>query len=318
MQKRLLVVANKSPWVTPQVLAPLVDFFKPKLDLQIEIDYTSYNPIPFSPATAMSGQDNKLETGLLVDGTWYDEHVTLLGYSFDIVLFVVDKSQWPTFDPFAGARTDKDQGPVETQISTYQGENIYYPDGRVVPTIIEYSRHEILHALSMITGSPDTIHQHLEQPELALADIVFVAPNVVPPTTIIQNIFQRIAPPVGYSKKIVTWASAIQTHEGYYPGSRSFRNNNPGNVGYCGQLYTLGKDRGGFAIFDTYQHGFDYLCRMLYRAATGQSLIYNPSMTLLEFFGKYASRPGDGPAAYANEVAKALGVSVTTPIRLLV
>lgn len=45
-------------------------------------------------------------------------------------------------------------------------------------------------------------------------------------------------------------ALAHQTHEGWFPGSMSYRNNNPGNL--------RGKD-GAFQIFPSYQAGFTAL-----------------------------------------------------------
>ena len=38
-------------------------------------------------------------------------------------------------------------------------------------------------------------------------------------------------------------------------GSRSYRNNNPGNLRYTGQKGSIGKDQNGFAIFETYESG---------------------------------------------------------------
>ncbi len=59
--------------------------------------------------------------------------------------------------------------------------------------------------------------------------------------------------------KINTFCSAIKEHEGYYTGSRSFRNKNPGNLRYIQQMGTIGRDANGFAIFQTYQKGWDAL-----------------------------------------------------------
>lgn len=79
---------------------------------------------------------------------------------------------------------------------------------------------------------------------------------------------------------------AIQTHEGWsepstkYPtGTRSYRNNNPGNIKYgsfaqsCG---AIGKDDKGFAKFPDYLDGFNALKSLVRNAATGKMRSYKP------------------------------------------
>ena len=118
--------------------------------------------------------------------------------------------------------------------------------------------------------------------------------------------------------KIQAWALAIQAHEGYYAGSRSYRNNNPGNIRYSG-LFTnlaIGKDKDGFCVFETYAKGLDALEILLTRACSGLSSVYLPSDTLLSFYAKYApSSDGNNPTAYATAVANKIGVPVTTKIK---
>jgi hypothetical protein len=109
------------------------------------------------------------------------------------------------------------------------------------------------------------------------------------------------------------WALAIQSFEGFYPGSRSFKNNNPGNLKYVGQLYATGHDDENHAIFDSYQHGFDALIRQLQIAVNGNGT-YNGTMTLRQFFHVYAEANSDN---YASFVATKLGVSPEIQIRLL-
>lgn len=120
---------------------------------------------------------------------------------------------------------------------------------------------------------------------------------------------------------------AIQKHEGWilpgkpgYPnGSRSFRNNNPGNLKYVGQANATAKDDKGFAIFTTYEHGFSALKAMVRNAATGKSAVYHPHDTFYAFFRKYAPAfDNNNPLAYAEAVAKAVGVPPETTISSLV
>lgn len=117
---------------------------------------------------------------------------------------------------------------------------------------------------------------------------------------------------------INAFAKAIEIHEGYYEGSRSFRNNNPANAKYVAQPDAVGQDAQGFAIFPTYQVGFDYLCRVLRNACEGKSKVYSPEMDLYEFFAKYAPREDNNdPIHYANTVANFMGVKATTQLKNL-
>jgi hypothetical protein len=120
--------------------------------------------------------------------------------------------------------------------------------------------------------------------------------------------------------KIRLWALAIQSHEGYYAGSRSFRNKNPGNIRYSGLFTSLaiGKDSSGFCVFETYEKGLDALEILLTRACSGLSSVYSPNDTLLSFYEKYApSSDGNHPLSYATAVANKIGVPIGTKIKEL-
>jgi hypothetical protein len=118
--------------------------------------------------------------------------------------------------------------------------------------------------------------------------------------------------------RLTLWAEAIKRHEGWFPGSRSQRNQNPGNFKYVGQFKAIGKDKDNFAIFPDYETGWAHLRKVLTNAATGKSKVYNPEMTLVEFFEKYAPSFDDNdPQRYANEVAKYIGVEPITKIKEL-
>lgn len=128
----------------------------------------------------------------------------------------------------------------------------------------------------------------------------------------------------GKASQLELWADAIQSFEGWftpgtngYPnGSKSFRNNNPGNIKYIGQKRAIGKDSTGFCIFATYEDGRAELIDLLTRAATGKSSIYRPDMTLLQFYEKYApSSDNNHPLSYASAVAKMIGCSITSKIK---
>jgi hypothetical protein len=118
--------------------------------------------------------------------------------------------------------------------------------------------------------------------------------------------------------KLTEFCLAIQHHEGWFEGSRSWRNNNPGNVRFIGQKLAIGKDKDNFAIFKTYEDGFSTLKRMVERAARGLSNVYSPEDTLYRFFSKYApSSDNNDPMRYAEAVAERLKVSPTIKLRQL-
>lgn len=128
--------------------------------------------------------------------------------------------------------------------------------------------------------------------------------------------------------KLEKFALAIQKHEGYYPGSLAYKNNNPGNM-IMGELaksfgakdcYKHPRTGHCFAIFPTYEQGFSALCKLLENAFSGKSSIYKPDWTILEFFTKYSPvRDAKGNIIpnknYAQAVADEVGVSINTKIK---
>lgn len=97
-------------------------------------------------------------------------------------------------------------------------------------------------------------------------------------------------------------ALAIQTAEGYYPGSRSYRNNNPGNLRYAGQLGSSGSDSDGFAVFPTYQAGFQALINQLSLDASR-----HPDWTLAQFVANYApASDNNDDNSYLNNIVNGL------------
>jgi hypothetical protein len=109
-------------------------------------------------------------------------------------------------------------------------------------------------------------------------------------------------------------AQAIKTFEGWTPGSRSYRNNNPGNLKYAGQAGATGQDDQGHAIFDSYASGWNALIRQLKLAFYGGSSVYSPSMSLYAFFQKYAE---GNSLQYAEYVAGQIGASAEATLQSL-
>jgi len=116
----------------------------------------------------------------------------------------------------------------------------------------------------------------------------------------------------GVTKSFIPqWIEAIKIMEGAKP----YRNN-PGNIRFIGQKYAVNDN--GYCKFDTYEHGYQALESLLINACTGKSKIYYPTMTLNDFYDKYApDSDGNDSNNYAKFVAKRLGVSVDTQIKEL-
>jgi hypothetical protein len=130
----------------------------------------------------------------------------------------------------------------------------------------------------------------------------------------------------------------IPKYEGYAPGTRAYRNKNPGNCRYNKDGYSaiyghVGEDRkgvidptqSGFAIFSTHELGWLYLERLLTIIAKGQDASWNykalkefkiqqcGDLTILQFFTIYApTADSNDPEAYAKWIGQRLGVDYKT------
>ena len=120
-------------------------------------------------------------------------------------------------------------------------------------------------------------------------------------------------------------AEAIQSFEGWYPGSRSWRNNNPGNL--RAGIGMTGMD-GGFAVFPDVATGKLALIKQLTSIADGSSKVYGEKarrkgyascgeLSLLEVCEIYApSEDNNSPRQYAEFLAKKVGVSTDYKLKL--
>lgn len=114
--------------------------------------------------------------------------------------------------------------------------------------------------------------------------------------------------------QLQTLAQAIQTQEGYYPGSLAYQNNNPGNLIYVGQSGAT-PGAGGFADFATYQDGLNALYNQLNLYSTGACAVCGGQpLTIAQMAAIYApaGQGSNNPTVYANNMANALGVSPDT------
>lgn len=86
--------------------------------------------------------------------------------------------------------------------------------------------------------------------------------------------------------RIDRFCEAIMAFEGWRPGSRSYRNCNPGNLRWSPLAVA---DDGGYCVFATFADGWAALVRDVTLKASGKSRSgVTPSSTLPEFFRIYA------------------------------
>lgn len=115
----------------------------------------------------------------------------------------------------------------------------------------------------------------------------------------------------GSKPQIDRIAEAIATAEGFFvKGSRSERNNNPGNLTLDFGFQTIGND-GPFPIFVNAAAGWSALKEQVRMMLDGTSHYYKPDMTIAEIAQAYTRTEQD---EWAANVARELGVSINTPI----
>lgn len=325
-QIKLLIVANNCDWSTwPEKITELKTWFGPLVDLEVTVTHTKYESVPFEN---YSSEDTEVVQKNLfgVVAWWYDLHISPLAKNHNIVLFVVSPDQWPAGNRARGWRTDRTYGAVELQIAAGESEKLKWNNFPSLPSFFQLARHEICHALYMITGQTDRTHEFWDQGkiELALTDIKFPLPKFAELLSLyekllisLKQLLNLMTTPKTYPK-IDKFCLAIQKMEGWFEGSRSFRNNNPGNLKYVGQSRATGKDANGFAVFPSYEAGFETLREMVMRACQGKSKVYKPSFTFYDFFAIYApAEDNNHPKQYAEVVAGACEVLPTLSISSL-
>jgi len=99
------------------------------------------------------------------------------------------------------------------------------------------------------------------------------------------------------------FCDAITHQEGWYPGTPSYQNRNPGNL--IASPFAKQKDEHGFCIFPDFITGYNALKWDIAGKATGKNdLGLGPATTIYELFAKYApAKAGNAPLVYAVNVA---------------
>lgn len=112
---------------------------------------------------------------------------------------------------------------------------------------------------------------------------------------------------VRYELRIDSSRKLVQIN---YGGTRSWRNNNPGNLNYgsfSSRNGAIGSDYGSFAIFPDYQTGYDAMKTLI-------TTTYN-NYTIETMMNKYAPPSENDTVAYINYLVDATGMSKNTYIR---
>ena len=107
-------------------------------------------------------------------------------------------------------------------------------------------------------------------------------------------------------------ADAFMHHEGWFPGSRSNRNRNPGNL----RPWKDGqpKDAGGYRVFPSLVDGYQALLDDLEAKIHGSHGL-TPTSTLLDLLNVYApAGDNNNPNAYAVAVAQWVSTALGKPI----
>ena len=200
----------------------------------------------------------------------------------------------------------------------------YFADIYGAYMVVDMPREDIENMINKGIKEGDTLADKIIKNLVYLIKSIFTSPFLSTEDkskliTDISNNLPKVKKPIPELPKrdlVYEFCKAIESMEGFYPGSRSYRNNNSGNLKYAGQKKAVGKDDKGFAIFPTYRDGFEALKNMIIYAASGKSKVYKPTFTFLQFFAIYApSHDNNDPNNYANVVAKRLNMPVTTQIK---
>jgi hypothetical protein len=136
----------------------------------------------------------------------------------------------------------------------------------------------------------------------------------LPPVEPIKEVLVPIKPK---KNMLDIFCEAIRDFEGK-PGDQNYRNNNPGNyryspVGYLPKYGNVKRSKNNFAIFPTYELGWQY-----HQASVMHWAHLHPNWTIRDFFHHYAPPSDDNPTeAYAQNVAKKCGVTVETTLSVL-
>lgn len=317
-------------------MAEIEEFYSPKFTVEIDFEVTSFTDIPFQKATGSDGSAGfeQIITTEMVEPEWYNQNITVKALAYDMVLFYVPNKDKIGHITSAGLRADNDQGPVELTIFGMNENDRLYQNGvDIGNAFCTMTSHEIAHGLYLMFGGVDNVHKYFYStyPREILNNFNFnsqvtwwdvqitkIAKALDFIKKLIGLIKQPMQQPQKFPQKIIIWANAIKIEEGARPGV-----NNPGNLKYSPLTASWGAtpdfmptDGGNIAKFPTSQKGFDALCNFLVLGCHDELKFFHQARTIKEFTHVYANPPAG--SKYAENVARALGVTVETDISTLI
>jgi hypothetical protein len=297
--------------------------------------------VPYTPGT---------ETTDVLSVDWVRANVYPLAKDYFQCFYIFNESLMSRPSTIGGEMLGKMGNTWMCPVTGRIDEQISTGDGKVHDNaILHRLKHEFLHVAEYVTGMYNIVHQYdgtattgldLETPAGILSAPFIKAtsypapvpsPSPNPTVSTLQRIVAFLKTLLAGKSKIPAWAAAIKKHEGFfapgqnpnYPnGTRSWKNNSPGNLRYT--LYSIGlgalsKDAQNFAIFPSLPVGTAALERLLYDAATGKlAPTYLSTMTLRQCMRVYApAADHNDPDAYAVFIANDMGISPETVIATL-
>lgn len=332
-----LILNNCQNWNSVySKMSEIKEFYAPKFIVDIDFEITSFANIPFQKATGSDGSAGfeQLIVTEMVEPEWYDQNITVKALAYDMVLFYVTNKDKLGHITSAGIRADNDQGPVELTIFGMEENDRLYQNGvDIGNAFCTMTSHEIAHGLYLMFGGTDNVHKYFysSHPREILTNFNFnpevtwwevQVSKLAKAINFIKKLISQIKEPMQQPQKfpqiILTWANAIKIEEGAKPEI-----NNPGNLKYAPLTASWGAkpgfnatDGGSIARFDTYQKGYDALCNFLVLGCHDELKFFHQARTIKEFTRVYANPPAG--SKYAENVARALGVTVETDISTLI
>ena len=352
MKLKLLILINDSWSSLPAKVKAVQDMFNLEVDFTVTTQETDFEAIPFTDYNVQKRIDNE----------WYQKNITPLAIGYDCVAFIVPTRQWLANNNVWGFKTfDKPIGQIE--IGCDEKQIFQFPGEEQKNAFIYFLGHELRHYLMQFTTKKDydptaypgdDYYVHFldriyksKAPEQFLKELDFARPNTADKTygwllAIINFLkaFTDLKPdqeaqirevaesynPQPHISRLWDFASAIQSFEGWWPGSVSYRNQNPGNIKFANQSKAIGKDKQGHAIFASYKDGWDALIYQLKIIANGTSNAFTNrarsdfgikncgDLNIFQFCSIYAEK---NYANYATSIATKLGVPQSTKIKTL-
>lgn len=143
-----------------------------------------------------------------------------------------------------------------------------------------------------------------------LNDIIGSGTDGISPNEIIRNEYEPSLAKVNTTEGLKVLMEAHSIIEGFYPSSRAYRNNNPGNISYSNNLKIYGavlepknsKGERRFAKFPTLQKGLEAKADYINRIIAGEHSQYPKNPSLSVYMNKYAPPNENDTIGYIKKI----------------